>query len=346
VDEGIRRPNGVTDSSRGASVETVSGTTDRPGETSRIGAGRRARSIVGRVVVVLGALTVGIAILGAWTYWREARAPLFDPATTALDFVEIGDGPRKMVLIHGLAGSARYWTGRVASLRPDHTLLIPDLLGFGQSPKPRARYDLDDHLAALAPLIVRRGFDTGRALIVGHSLGTVIALGVAGRHPAWFQGVVLIGMPVFRDRAEAVERLGQHSAFFRGMLERHGLTRASHYVRALWRWRWLAPLFGLPADVYLDAMDHTWNSLAGTLDETILGTDYRGLMAGAATVPLLFLHGQDDGVAPIAGARALAGQWTNARFVAVPGADHQLLLKDPETVWSLVRAFEQEASRR
>jgi pimeloyl-ACP methyl ester carboxylesterase len=93
-------------------------------------------------------------------------------------------------------------------------------------------------------------------------------------------------------------------------------------------------------------MDHTWNSLTGTLDETILGTDYRGLMAGAATVPLLFLHGQDDGVAPIAGARALAGQWTNARFVAVPGADHQLLLKEPETVWSLVRAFEQEASRR
>ena len=36
----------------------------------------------------------------------------------------------------------------------------------------------------------------------------------------------------------------------------------------------------------------------------------------------------------------------NARFVAVPGANHQLLLKEPETVWSLVRTFEQEASRR
>jgi len=296
------------------------------------------------LLLVLGAGGVAVLALGLWTYWREARAPRFDPATTTLHFSEIGDGPRKMVLIHGLAGSARYWTGRVESLRPDHALLIPDLLGFGQSLKPRARYDLDDHLAALAPLIVRRGFDTGRALIVGHSLGAVIALGMASRHPTWFEGAVLIGMPVFRDRAEAVARLGQHSMFFRGMLERDGLTRASHYVRALWRWPWLAPLFGLPADVYLDAMDHTWNSLTGTLDATILGTDYRALMAGAATVPILFIHGQDDGVAPIASARALAGQRTNARFVAVPGADHQLLLKQTDAVWSLVRAFEQDAS--
>lgn len=346
MDDGITRPNGVTDSGRGASVETVSGTTDQPGETSRIGAGRRARRIVCGVVVVLGALTAGLAILGAWTYWREARAPLFDPATTTLHFVEIGHGPRKMILIHGLAGSARYWTGRVASLQPDHSLLIPDLLGFGQSPKPRARYGLDDHLAALETLVTRRGFDTGRALIVGHSLGAVIALGMASRHPTGFDGAVLIGMPVFRDRAEAVARLGQHSVFFRGMLERGGLTRVSHYVRALWRWRWLAPLFGLPADVYLDAMDHTWNSLTGTLDEAILGTDYGALMAVAAELPLLFIHGQDDGVAPIAGARALAGQWPNARFIAVSGADHQLLLKEPETVWSLVRTFEQDVSRR
>jgi pimeloyl-ACP methyl ester carboxylesterase len=301
-------------------------------------------SLARRVLVCLGALALAIVALGTWTYWREAAAPPFDPATTALHVVEIGDGPRKMVLIHGLAGSARYWTGRVESLRPDHALLIPDLLGFGQSPKPRARYDLDDHLAALEPLILHRGFDAGKALIVGHSLGAVIALGMVSRHPMWFEGTVLIGMPVFRDRAEAVARLGQHSVFFRGMLERDGLTRVSHYVRALWQWPWLAPLFGLPADVYLDAMDHTWNSLTGTLDATILGTDYRALMAGAATVPILFIHGQDDGVAPIEGARALAGQWTNARFVAVPGADHQLLLKQTDAVWSLVRAFEQDAS--
>jgi len=62
------------------------------------------------------------------------------------------------------------------------------------------------------------------------------------------------------------------------------------------------------------------------------GVDGRGVGS-----PLLFLHAQDEGVAPIASARALAGQWMNARFVAVSGADHQLLLKEPETSTALPR---------
>ena len=62
------------------------------------------------------------------------------------------------------------------------------------------------------------------------------------------------------------------------------------------------------------------------------GVDDRGVGS-----PLLFLHAQDEGVAPIASARALAGQWMNARFVAVSGADHQLLLKEPETSTALPR---------
>ena len=305
---------------------------------------RRLQSAARGVGIVLGVAALGITALGVWSYWREVTAPSFDRATTELHFVEVGTGPRKMVLVHGLAGSARYWTGRVASLRPDHTLLIPDLLGFGQSPKPRARYDLDDHLAALDRLVVRRGFDAGQPLVVGHSLGAVIALAMVSRHPGWFRGAVLIGIPVYRDTAEAVERLGAQSPMFRGMLEESQWVRASHHVRFLYRWSWLAPRFDLPVDVYLDAMQHTWNSLEGTLRETILGTDYGALMAAAGRTPLLFIHGEADAVAPIAAARVLAGKGSAVQFVGLPGAAHQLLLRDPETVWSLVRTFEQHGS--
>jgi pimeloyl-ACP methyl ester carboxylesterase len=129
------------------------------------------------------------------------------------------------------------------------------------------------------------------------------------------------------------------------MLEGNRAIRAAHYVRNLYGATWLASLFELPEEVYVDSMRHTWNSLSGTLEATILGADYGALMAAAASLPILFIHGENDTVAPIEAARAIAARGTNVRFVAVPGADHQLLLRDPPRVWSIVREFERGAVR-
>ncbi len=294
-----------------------------------------------RGLIALGLAVAALAGFGAWNYWQEATAPPFDPTATELRAVEVGQGPRRMVLVHGLAGSGRYWVDRVAPLLGDHTLLIPDLLGFGESPKPRARYGLDDHLAALEHLLRQRGFDRGDGWLVGHSLGAVVALGLVSRRPAWFQGAVLIGLPLYRDEADALARLGRRSWLFRQMLAGSPSLRVAHYLRALYAWPWLAAWVGLPEDVYTDSMRHTWGSLSGTLHETILGTDATALMRTVAT-PVLFIHGQDDQVAPLAAARALAATRPNARFVALPGADHQVLLREPERVWALVRSFERD----
>jgi pimeloyl-ACP methyl ester carboxylesterase len=296
-------------------------------------------------VAAISALIVSVAAVGIWNYWAEVMAPPFDPGTMPLHFVEIGSGPKKMVLIHGLAASARYWVGRVDALQRGHTLLIPDLLGFGQSPKPRARYDLDDHLAGLEQLLSARRFDTGRTSLVGHSLGAVVALGLASRHPEWFDRLVLIGIPVFRDRADATARLARRSLLFRGMLEENRWLRAVHYIRTLYGVTWLAPVFGVPQEVYLDSMRHTWNSLSGTLEATILSQDYGALMAGTRGLPILFIHGEQDAVAPIEAARALAAKGSPVWFVALPDADHQMLLRDPARVWSVVLDFEGEGVR-
>src|SRR5713226_2084658 len=64
-------------------------------------------------------------------------------------FVEVsGSGPRVLYL-HGLGASSRYWQ-RVVDASPPHLAVRPDLLGFGRSPKPpEACYDVDCHLATL-----------------------------------------------------------------------------------------------------------------------------------------------------------------------------------------------------
>jgi pimeloyl-ACP methyl ester carboxylesterase len=300
--------------------------------------GARRRSLVRGGLVGLALLVTGVVALGVADYWHETSAPFGDPATTDLHFVQAGTGPRRMLLLHGLAGSGRYWVGRTGALSADHALLIPDLLGFGESPKPRVRYDLDDHLAPLERLVRRRRFDDGRLWVVGHSLGAVVALGLASRRPDWVEGVVLVGLPVFRDDAEARARLGRGSWLLRTMLDGSPALRALHYVRGLYAWPWLGRWVGLPDHVYADAMRHTWGSLDGTLRQTLLATDAPALLR-AVRAPVLFVHGQEDPVAPIALAEAVAAVGPTARFVALPGADHDVLLERPEAVWALVRAF-------
>src|SRR5262245_46494072 len=96
-----------------------------------VAAGRGRRRVLLRGLAVLGLVAGGGTTVGLLKYREEASAPPYDPATTALHFVELGTGPRRMLLLHGLAASSRYWTDRVEPLLADHRLLVPDLLGFG-----------------------------------------------------------------------------------------------------------------------------------------------------------------------------------------------------------------------
>ena len=96
-----------------------------------------------------------------------------------------GHGP-PIVLLHGLGASSRYWD-TLAALQPPFLATAPDLLGFGRSPKPAdATYDIDGHVATLAPLI------TPGSVLVGHSTGALIAAAVAARHPDLILALVII----------------------------------------------------------------------------------------------------------------------------------------------------------
>src|SRR5712691_13014025 len=68
---------------------------------------------------------------------RDMRPP------NALHYVSTGN-PRGPVLLflHGITGSRRYWQKKVRPLEHDYRVVIPDLLGFGLSPKPYLEYTI------------------------------------------------------------------------------------------------------------------------------------------------------------------------------------------------------------
>ena len=138
-----------------------------------------------------------------WPWSGERGAPLLHVAT------DEGEGP-VVILVHGIASSSRTFEKLVPRLTDAHRVIALDILGFGESPSPaHASYTIDEHAFALWATIrslrLRAPF-----VLVGHSLGGLIASRYAADHPQGVAKLVLVSPPIYlpsksfgatRDRA-------------------------------------------------------------------------------------------------------------------------------------------------
>ncbi|RAJ56139.1 pimeloyl-ACP methyl ester carboxylesterase [Streptomyces sp. Amel2xB2] len=94
-----------------------------------------------------------------------------------------------VVLLHCLGEDGEDWRGPlIAQLAAAHPVYAPDLRGHGGSDRP-GRYAMEDYSEDLRCFLDRLGLE--RIVLVGHSLGSVIAGIFAGRHPERVEHLVL-----------------------------------------------------------------------------------------------------------------------------------------------------------
>jgi pimeloyl-ACP methyl ester carboxylesterase len=104
-------------------------------------------------------------------------------------FREAGSGPA-LVLIHGITSSSTTWKRVMPSLARHFTVIAPDLIGHGESDKPRGDYSLGAHASNVRDLMVVLGHE--RASVVGHSLGGGIAMQFAYQYPERCERIALV----------------------------------------------------------------------------------------------------------------------------------------------------------
>jgi pimeloyl-ACP methyl ester carboxylesterase len=105
-------------------------------------------------------------------------------------YQDVGTGPEALLLIHGMAGSSQTWRGVIPQLARKYRVVAPDLLGHGQSAKPRADYSLGAFAVLLRDLLDELG--VSRATIIGQSLGGGVAMQFVYQHPDLCERLVLI----------------------------------------------------------------------------------------------------------------------------------------------------------
>src|SRR5258706_526667 len=101
-----------------------------------------------------------------------------------------GDGPEVIVLVHGITGSSETWAEVIPALGEEFTVVAPDLLGHGQSAKPRGDYSLGAYASGVRDLVASLGHD--HATVVGHSLGGGVAMQLAYQFPERCDRLVLV----------------------------------------------------------------------------------------------------------------------------------------------------------
>lgn len=160
---------------------------------------------------------------------RSVRSDEFTWNGRRLVYETYGDSDRLLVLLHGLLMDTRLYRDVARALAArGHRVVLLDLLGHGQSDKPRhaAEYRMDVYADQVVALLDHLG--AGRAVVGGMSLGANVTLQLAAHHPERVQGLVL-EMPVL-ERAVPAAAL----TFVPALL-------AVHYTRPLLRAvRWVA----------------------------------------------------------------------------------------------------------
>jgi pimeloyl-ACP methyl ester carboxylesterase len=102
---------------------------------------------------------------------------------------QAGSGPA-LVLIHGITSSSATWERVMPQLARHFTVIAPDLVGHGESDKPRGDYSLGAHASTIRDLMVVLGHE--RASVVGHSLGGGIAMQFSYQFPERCERLALI----------------------------------------------------------------------------------------------------------------------------------------------------------
>ena len=247
----------------------------------------------------------------------------------SISFIRAGTGTR-LYLVHGVGLRAEAWMAQVNGLSATQHCRALDLPGHGASralPHPATLAQFTDRIAAAidAP-----------GVVAGHSMGAMIALDLAVRHPHLVKGVAALNA-IYRRSPKAAEAVRRRAADLsatiptdpEATLTRWFADRDTAERRACREW-----LSGVAAEHYRTAYD-VFAAENGPADADL----------ASLSCPALFMTGGDESNSTPEMSEAMARITPNARAVIVEGAAHMMPMTHAGDVNAELADLIREASR-
>jgi pimeloyl-ACP methyl ester carboxylesterase len=236
-----------------------------------------------------------------------------------------------VIFLHGAGMDRSVWSGQLRYFA-NHgwAALALDLPGHGRSEGPA----LPD-IPAMADWVgqVMEAAGIGKAALVGHSMGALVALSVAARHPEKVSALALLGaalaMPVHPDLLAAAER-GNHAAI--DSMVNWGVGKPAHIGGHVAPGLWVA-------GASLRLLER--GNYAALANDLAACNDYAQGREDAAKVlvPALVVLGAADRMTPPRAGRALAEALPDPRAVDMPGAGHMMMVEKPDATLDILKDF-------
>jgi len=234
----------------------------------------------------------------------------------------------------------------IPELAKDYTVIAPDLLGHGQSDKPRADYSIGAYANAMRDLL--SVLDVDRVTVMGHSLGGGVAMQFAYQYPERCERLVLVGTGGVSHEVNPVLRFvaAPNADLVLPLLSAPGARLLGKGVFTLLRW--------LDTDIGLDApqLTHIFDALPNAASRrafvrTLRGAvDWRGQAITmldrcylAKDMPTLVVWGERDGVIPVTHAGRIHAAMPDSRLEVFKGAGHFPHQHDPARFLRVFREF-------
>ena len=102
-----------------------------------------------------------------------------------------------VLFVHGIGNTGEGWQEVIDQLPRDISIMTIDLLGFGDSPRPEwAKYSVKTQARSIIATLIKLRL-TKKIIIVGHSLGSLVAIEVAKSYPLLVESLVLCSPPLY-----------------------------------------------------------------------------------------------------------------------------------------------------
>jgi pimeloyl-ACP methyl ester carboxylesterase len=240
-----------------------------------------------------------------------------------------GVGPLAL-LIHGIGSTAASWNDLVPSLQALTTPVAVDLRGHGASSHPSTGYLYDDYIGDLDRVL--QAISAPHPILIGHSLGGIVALWWAARHPTAARAVIVLDAPL---------RSGES---FRPAFDGWIAQNAMSVVELAEEYRrrnpdWTVAQARRRAEVMTSTAPEVFYELkANSLQHE--GVDRISELTGIQS-PVLLIRGEPEFGSMVhpADAMALVERLPRAEVTVVPGAGHSLHRQFPAAVVAAMKSF-------